>query len=61
MKVLINPSREESGSGLASSIAWQNPDVIRAINQMFAISAHEQIVQIEITPDGITARMEYRP
>jgi cell division protein ZapA (FtsZ GTPase activity inhibitor) len=59
MKVLINPSETESGSGLASTIAWNNPDVLAGLNVMFNIQQRrEKIVQIEITQDGITARLE---
>ena len=62
MKVLINPTKEETGSGLTASVTWSNPDVQTAMNLLFNVHGQrEKITQIEITEDGIVARMEYKP
>ena len=62
MKVLINPSKEESGSGLTASVSWENPDVLAAFNLLFNVHGlREKITQIEISNDGIVARIKYMP
>ena len=62
MKVLVNPTKEQSGSGLTASVTWDNPDVQTAMNLLFNVQGQrEKIVQIEINSEGIVARMEYKP
>lgn len=62
MKVLINPTKEQTGNGLTASVTWDNPDVQTAMNLLFNVQGQrEKITQIEITKDGIVARMEYKP
>lgn len=62
MKVLINPTREQLGSGLTASVTWDNPDVKTAMNRLFNVHGRrEKITQIEISREGIVARMEYIP
>ncbi len=58
MKVLINPKIEEQGSGLSSTISFENMDFVDAMNRCFNIRSREQIEQLEIFDDGwITARI----
>jgi hypothetical protein len=62
MKVLIHPAKEQTGNGLTASVTWDNPDVQTAMNLLFNVQGQrERITQIEITHDGIVARMEYKP
>lgn len=59
MNVLINPTKEESGSGITAQATWQNPTVQAAFNRMFGMDTNcERITQIEITSEWITARLE---
>ena len=58
MKVLINPKIKEQGSGLSSTVSFDNQDFIEAMNQCFLVEKREQIEQIEIYSDGwVTARI----
>lgn len=58
LKVLVLPTPAEKGSGVTSSISYDNPDFRSALRQMFHCNPNEQITQIEIDGDGITARFE---
>lgn len=57
MKVLINPSLSEKGSGTTSFAGWDRPDVVAAMNFLFTIKDGERIEQIEVDSHGITARI----
>ena len=60
MKVLINPTKTETGSGLTAELTWQNPDVQAAFEKLFGVNPKtERLMQIEIDSEGITARLEY--
>ena len=62
MKVLINPTKTQSGSGLTASCSWENHDMKKALNILFGVNEQkEKIIQIEISDDGIVARLEYVP
>jgi hypothetical protein len=62
MKVLINPTKEQSGSGSTASVTWDNPGTRSAMNMLFSVKTQiERLVQIEITSEGITARLEHVP
>lgn len=58
MQIKINPKEHEKGSGSTSSITWENPYLLSALNTAFAVRSNERIASLEITPDGITARFE---
>lgn len=57
MKVLVCPELTETGSGLTSTICYDNPDFERGLNVMFSISGKEKIEQVEIGKEGITVRI----
>lgn len=60
MRVLINPTNNETGSGLTSQVSWENPDTRAALESLFGVNKKtERLVQVEISKDGITARLEY--
>jgi hypothetical protein len=62
MKVLINPAKEQTGSGLTASVTWQNPSTRSAMNMLFGVKTQiERLVHIEITEEGITARLDHVP
>ena len=62
MKVLINPTKNETGSGLTASVSWDNPDTKSAIESLFRVNPKtERLLQIEISREGIEARLEYIP
>lgn len=60
-KVLINPTREEAGTGLTSFASWDNPDTLRGLQTMFNITNKERLVQVEVSAQGITVRLESVP
>jgi len=58
MKVLLNPKIKEQGSGLSSTVSFEDMGLIEAMNQCFKIEKREQIEQIEIHSGGwVTARI----
>ena len=57
VRVLVNPSRHEMGSGATSTISFENPDFRKGLNVMFGITEKERIEQIEIHDEWITARI----
>ena len=60
MKVLIKPDLESQGSGLTSTIIFDNADFIAAVRSMFRCKSDEVIGQIEIQDERITARISKR-
>jgi hypothetical protein len=58
MIVKINPSNNEQGCGLTSTVSWSNPDTLRCLNQLFRINSYEKIIQLEVDNWGIVARIE---
>lgn len=59
MKVIFNPTDMQKGSGPTSSMSYQSPAFVEAMEAAFHVKANERIVQIEITPEGVVARFEY--
>lgn len=57
MLTKFNPSDTEKGSGLTAFASWDNPDMKFAMSQLFKIRANERIETIEVTEEGITARI----
>ena len=60
-KILIRPGLDSQGSGTTSTICYDNPYFVSALNQMFGIRGGEKITQIEIQDEGITARIDSDP
>lgn len=60
MEVLIKPDLESQGSGLTSTISFDNADFIAAVRSMFHCKSDEVIDQIEIHEEGIAARISKR-
>lgn len=56
--VKINPSPHEKGSGLTSSISYENESFVEAMRIMFRMAPNERLEQVEFTNDGITVRMK---
>lgn len=61
MQIKINPMEHEKGSGLTSSITWESPYLLSALNTAFAVCGNERIASLEISREGITARFESIP
>ena len=62
VEVKFNPSKDETGSGLTAFASWDNPDLQRALEIAFRVNRNrEQIDKVEVTAEGITARLSYRP
>ena len=62
MQVKVNPSKDETGSGLTAFVSWGNPSLQAALETVFAVNRHrERIDTVEISPLGITARLSHRP
>ena len=59
IKVNFNP--EKSKSGLVSQISWQNSSVQEALRKIFKLRDNEEITEIDVTCDGITAYFNYTP
>lgn len=58
MQVKIKPSKDECGYGLSSFASWQNQELIEALENLFHINKTTEVINsIEITEDGITARL----
>lgn len=58
MRIVINPTSEEEGSGLTSSVTWEYLEVVSALNAIFRIRKGESIGQLEVDKNGITARIK---
>lgn len=54
----FNPSDAEKGDGTTSFASWSSPDMKKVMEQLFGIRPNERIATIEITADGITARIK---
>lgn len=61
MKVVLYPTETEKLTGTTSSIGWNNPKVVAAINHLFNVMPYERIVQLEVDNDQLTARFEPVP
>lgn len=57
MKVLINPTYEQRGSGVTAVARWQHPDCQAAMNALFGLKPNEHITQLEIDAKAITVRI----
>ena len=58
MVVKFDPTSSKRGSGITSFASWDNTDVGKAMESLFGIKSNEWIKQIEVSPEGITARIE---
>jgi hypothetical protein len=50
----------EPGSHTGSYISWENESMMPAIRQMFNAKPHEEIVGIQVSPEGIKALFQRR-
>lgn len=55
----FNPTTSEKGSGLTAFVRWDSYQFIEAMSNLFGIRENERITSIEVTPEGITARIQY--
>jgi len=60
MRVIFNPTKTEKGSGTTSTAAWDNRDMSEAMKVLFGIRQDEEIYQLEVTREGITARIRHK-
>lgn len=61
VKIVVLPSLLEQGSGLTSTISYQNPDFMAAMRLAFHCKPHERIDQLEFHKDYISARFTTEP
>ena len=58
MIITFDGSKLTSLLGSVGSITWRNPDAMAGLRRMFAATAKEKIVAIEVTANGIAAKFE---
>ena len=58
MKVIINPSLDERGSGMSSFATWSDPEMREMLYKLFGIQPNEKIIQVEVDHEGIQVRIE---
>lgn len=61
MRVLFDPKPDERGSGVTSSVTWDNPELYEAMRTLFHIKdQYEELESIEVSHDGIIARVRQK-
>jgi len=50
-----------SGTGVVCELTFHNPDVLEALNKMFAVKKDEYIAAVEISRESIKAYFERKP
>ena len=60
VKVVINPTPEQRGSGLTAQVSWDNDELMAALKKVVNLKERsEKIVAIEVDEFGIKLRLQY--